>query len=132
MFISGGLPMYSILQSTSEQQMPTYIGNSIQQPNGAPFPQQNLFTNEVIMPMHRLSRQNSVQDMLGVFPIEPSDYAQSQVYPTEIIPRPPPSQASIQQQSNVDQSGNEDSHQSSQMETDEQPSQSQHLHLPSR
>ena len=47
-----------------------------------------------------------------------------QVYPTEIIPRPPPSQASIQQvplqQSNVNQSGNEYSHQSSQMETDEQ------------
>ncbi|CAG8593418.1 6273_t:CDS:2 [Paraglomus brasilianum] len=139
MFTSGGLPTYSISQLTSEQQMLTYIGDSIlseyeqfdltgsiQQPNGAPYPQQNLFMhqqqhqqqwlsqyqysgqhegqkpNEVIMPMHELSRQNSIQDMLGVFPIEPSDYAQSQVYPTEIIPRLPPSQ----QQSNVDQLGN--------------------------
>ncbi|CAG8587207.1 5765_t:CDS:1, partial [Paraglomus brasilianum] len=95
MFTSSGLPTYFISQLTNEQQMPTYVDNSILpelQPNGALFPQQNLFTfhqqhqqqwlsqfqyagqheeqkpNEVIMPMqseHELSRQNSVQDMLG-------------------------------------------------------------------
>src|SRR6185437_12264369 len=86
-------------------QLPT---GSIQQPSDALLPQQNLFTlqqyqqyqqqwlsqfqysgqheeqrpNEVIMPMqsdHELSQQNSVQDMLGVFSIEPLEYAQSQV-----------------------------------------------------
>jgi len=52
-----------------------------------------------------------------------------QVYPTEIISRPSPSQANIQQvfplENNVGQLGNGFSRQFSQMETDEQSSQSQ-------
>ena len=82
-----------MLQSTNGQQMPTYIGNSIQQPNVTPFSQQNLLTHQhqqqwlsqyqyseqPTQSEHELVQQNSVQDMLRVFPIEPSDYAQSQV-----------------------------------------------------
>ncbi|CAG8662971.1 9469_t:CDS:2, partial [Paraglomus brasilianum] len=65
--------------------------------------------------------------MLGVLPIEPSsEYTQSQAYPpTQIIPRLTPSEASIQQasllQRSIDQSGNGFSHQSSQVEINEQP-----------
>ncbi|CAG8533612.1 10002_t:CDS:2 [Paraglomus brasilianum] len=113
--------------SLSLSQLP--IG-SIQQQNGALFPQRNPPTHrqqrqqrwlsqypysrqlEVQTPKqseHQLDRQNSVQDMVGVFPIELSDYAQLQVYPTEIIQRPSPTQASNQQvpQQSVDQSGND-------------------------
>ncbi|CAG8505334.1 3522_t:CDS:2 [Paraglomus occultum] len=152
MLTSSGLPTYFIPQMTNKQQTPTYIDNSIQQPNGTLFPQQNLFTlqqphqqrwlshlgqheeqkpNETTMPMqsdHKLSRQNSVQDMVGVALIEPLEYAQLQR--TQIIPRPAPSKVNVYQQvsllqSNIDQSGNGFSHQFSQVEINEQPSQSQ-------
>ncbi|CAG8455896.1 3863_t:CDS:2, partial [Paraglomus occultum] len=77
--------------------------------------------SELITPMqseHQLDRQNSVQDMLGVVPVESSENVQSQVYPqTEIISHP--SQGSVQ--NNFNQSGNGFPDQSSsQMETDDQ------------
>src|SRR5437764_879371 len=76
-FTSGDLPTHSTLQSTNGQQMPTYIYNSIQQPNVTSLPQQNLFTHQhqqqwvsqyqyseqPTHPEHALPRQNSVQDM---------------------------------------------------------------------
>ena len=71
--------------------MPTYIGNSIQ-PNGT-LVQQNLFTHQQqhqqqwlsqhsrqpAQSEHELAGQSSVQNMIGVVPVEPLDYAQSQV-----------------------------------------------------
>ncbi|CAG8651391.1 8712_t:CDS:2, partial [Paraglomus brasilianum] len=83
--------------------------------------------NELFTPMqseHQLDRHGIVQS-------SHLDYIQSQVYPpTEIIPRPSQSQGNIGQgsqlQNDINQLGNGSSaDQSSQMETDEQSSQSQ-------
>ncbi|CAG8627299.1 5053_t:CDS:2, partial [Paraglomus brasilianum] len=76
---------------------------------------------------HQLDRQNSVQDMLGVFPIEPSEYVQSQAYPPTGSTSISQLQTNIQQvslqQSNFPGNGFPDK--SSQMETDMRSSQSQ-------
>ncbi|CAG8555333.1 1419_t:CDS:2, partial [Paraglomus occultum] len=142
MFTSGGLPTDSISQSTNVPQMPTYIGNPSQQPSDVLLPQQNLFTQQQQYQQQSLSqysrqptqsqrelvRQNSVQNMVGVVPVEPLDYTQSQIYPTEIIPHLFSSQSNIQQTSlledNVGQLGNGRLRQFSRMETDEQSTQS--------
>ncbi|CAG8646978.1 2987_t:CDS:2, partial [Paraglomus brasilianum] len=68
--------------------------------------------------------QNSVQDMYGVFPIEQSEYFQSQVYPTS-SPSIFQSQVNILQQSNFDRLGNGFPDKSSQMEIDERSLRSQ-------
>jgi len=86
-FTSGGLPTYYNLQSTNGQPMSTHIDNSIQQPNVTLFPQsthqqwlsQDQHSEQSMQSEHEQARQNSMQDILEVFPIEPSDYAQSQV-----------------------------------------------------
>ncbi|CAG8575266.1 1880_t:CDS:2, partial [Paraglomus brasilianum] len=80
---------------------------------------------------HQVDRQNSVQDMHGVFPIEQSEYFQSQVYPTTGSPIIFDShETNIQQQMSLQQSnfdrlvtGFPDK--SSQMEIDERSSRSQ-------
>ncbi|CAG8638917.1 11185_t:CDS:2, partial [Paraglomus brasilianum] len=82
-------------------------------------------------PEHRLDRQNSVQSMRGVFPIEQSEseYVQSQVYPPTGNPSMSQSQGNIHQvpqpQNNFNQLGNGFPNQPSQMETDERSLQSQ-------
>ncbi|CAG8676185.1 5117_t:CDS:2, partial [Paraglomus brasilianum] len=88
--------------------------------------------NELFTPLqsgHQLDRQNSVQDMLGVLPIEQSEYVQSQAYPPTGITNISQLQANIQQaslqQGNFDRSGNGFPDKSSRMETDVQSSQSQ-------
>ncbi|CAG8660854.1 51_t:CDS:2, partial [Paraglomus brasilianum] len=170
-----GLPTYSILQLTNEQQMPAYIDDSnlavheqlitgsIQQQSDTLSTRQNQLThrqqrqqrwlpqypysrqhevqtsNELLtlpnglftLPMqseHQLDRQNTVQGMHGVFPIEQSEYFQPQVYPTG-SPSIFQSQVNIQQvslqQSNFDRLGNGFPNTSSQMEIDERSSRSQ-------
>ncbi|CAG8596982.1 5907_t:CDS:2 [Paraglomus brasilianum] len=157
-FTSGDLPTYPILQSTNEQQMAAYIDNSIQQQNDTLSTRQNLLTHrqqrwlsqhpysrqrEVQTPNkfftppmqseHQLDRQNSVQNMLGVFPIEQSEseYVQSQVYPPTGNPSMSQSQGDIHQvsqpQNNFHQLGNGFPDKPSQMETDERSLQSQKL-----
>ncbi|CAG8632565.1 6168_t:CDS:2, partial [Paraglomus brasilianum] len=159
-FTFGGLPTYSISQLTNEQQTPVYIDGSnlamheqlvtgsIQQQNDTlstllthrqqrqqrwlsqyPYSRQREVQtpNELFTPMqseHQLDRHG------GVFPIEPLEYVQSQVYPpTEITPRPSQSQGNLYQgsqlQNNFSQSGNGFPDQPSQMETDERSLQSQ-------
>jgi len=79
MFTDGG-PQQILVDSV----LPDYeqlLTGTIQQPNlNGAFQQQK--PNGVVMPMqseHELSRQNSVQNICGIFPIEPSEHAQSQV-----------------------------------------------------
>ncbi|CAG8480915.1 11184_t:CDS:2 [Paraglomus occultum] len=83
---TGGLPTYSIPQSTNEQQNTLFTHQ--QQHHKQQWLPQHLHSrqrdvqapSELFTPM-QLDRQNSVEDMLGVFPIvvEPSEYVQSQV-----------------------------------------------------
>ncbi|CAG8604543.1 8175_t:CDS:2, partial [Paraglomus occultum] len=87
-------------------------------------------SDELISPMqsvHQLDRQNSVQDMFGVVPIERSENVQSHVYPQTSNPSMPEMQESIHQTSQPQNNFNQlDPDRRSQLETDEHslPSQS--------